>query len=72
MERLDTALGLSAVTNCLAHSHQTSIQASITNELLGPYLRKQLVFRDNTVAMGHQVGKDLKNLWPEFDRLAAV
>src|SRR5712692_511294 len=64
MQRLNAALGLSTVAHGPAHSHQTGVQAPIPNELVGPELLEQLVFRDDPLAMANQVDQDLKDLWP--------
>jgi hypothetical protein len=64
MEGLDAALRLATIAHGPAHGHQTGVQTPITNELIRPELLKQLVFRDDPMAMANEIDQDLKDLWP--------
>ena len=72
VERLDAALRLSTIANRLAHRHQTRIQGSIGDELLGPQVLKELIFGDDTLAMANQVVQHLKDFRAQLDGFATA
>ena len=72
VERLDAALRLSTITNDFPHRHQTRIQGSIGDELLGPQMLKELIFGDDTLAMANQVVQYLKDFRSQLDGFATA
>jgi hypothetical protein len=72
MDRSDELLSLSRVTDGLPHRPHRTTKCGVTDELVGPDLRTQLVFGDYTLMMLDEVHQDFKGFGTELDRLSCA